>query len=158
MGAILTQNTSWRNVEKALASLKGQEDIDSILRMRVASLARIIRSSGYYNQKAAKLKEFAETVQEAGGVKNFLGTVSREQLLSISGIGPETADSILLYAGKRPYFVVDAYTIKLFRLTGEYEEIQKLFESSLPRDRTVYNEFHALIVQKGKQPVSRLSP
>jgi len=154
VGAVLTQNTSWKNVEKALGNLRstGVTDINSFLKIKKEKLAKLIRSSGYYNQKAVKLKEFARTIQSSGGVGEFLKKVTRDQLLEVKGIGPETADSILLYAGKRPFFVVDAYTRRLFGFPKEmsYEEIRSLFESRLPRDRKIYNEFHALIVQKGK--------
>jgi len=158
VGAILTQNTNWGNVEKALFNLRkeGKLGFESFLKMRTAALARLIRSSGYYNQKAVRLKEFARAVS-LKGVGEFLKTVTREELLSFRGIGPETADSLLLYAGKRPFFVVDAYTRRLFGLDGSYENIRALFEKQLPRDWTVYNEFHALIVAEGKcyRPLSK---
>jgi len=152
MGAILTQNTNWRNAEKAIMNLLESRVIspENILKIKKERLARLIRPSGYYNQKAIKLRELAKRVIDFGGTEKFLKKVSREELLKIKGIGPETADSILLYAGKRPYFVVDAYTRKMFALEGNYEEIRKRFEDSLPKDWTVYNEFHALIVAKGK--------
>ena len=155
MGAILTQSTSWKNVEKSLSSLweAGITSPEKLLASR--RLAQLIRSSGYYNQKALKLKAFANAVQSFGGIENFLQNVPREELLGIHGIGPETADSILLYAARRPHFVVDAYTRRLFGgrffpKDAPYEKVRELFESNLPRDYKIYNEFHALIVAKGK--------
>jgi len=155
VGAILTQNTSWKNVGKALLSLSksGITSLDDFLKMRESRLASMIRSSGYYNKKAIGLKELASFASRQGGIKPFLKDVSRNDLLKVKGVGPETADSILLYAGKRPYFVVDAYTRRLFnfpRKTG-YDDIREEFESSLPRNRKIYNEFHALIVKRGKE-------
>lgn len=157
MGALLTQNTNWKNVEQALVNLsrEGVMDVDSVLKIRKEKLAAFIKPSGYFNQKAIKLKELARRVKGRGGLKQFL-RVSRDSLLQIKGIGPETADSILLYAGKRPFFVVDAYTRRLFggkffSKDATYNNIRAFFESSLPKDRKLYNEFHALIVEKGKR-------
>ena len=162
MGAILTQNTNWKNAEKALLNLKeaGIHLPWQVNELKTEKLAGLVRSSGYYNQKALKLKELAKLAESFGGLKIFLKNVSREELLKTKGIGPETADSILLYAGKRPFFVVDAYTKRLFggRLFPEsagYEEIRETFEKGLPRDYRIYNEFHALIVREGKKYNSR---
>lgn len=158
LGAILTQNTNWKNAEKALAHLQKAKisDVDSLLKIKNDRLGKLIRSSGYYNQKALKLKNFAAVVNAHGGIKNFLKKIPRGELLKIKGIGPETADSILLYAGKRPFFVVDAYTRRLFggkffSMDAPYEEIRKIFEKNLPKDWRIYNEFHALIVEKGRK-------
>ena len=148
VGAILTQNTSWSNVEKALGNLKNEgilnkEDIKKIC---TEKLAELIRPAGYYNQKSRKLKMLA----------SFNGGVSRNSLLGIWGIGRETADSILLYAYGKPCFVVDAYTKRIFSRLGlvredsDYESVRKYFESGLPKNPDIYKEFHALIVRLGK--------
>jgi len=152
MGAILTQNTSWKNVEKAINSLK-ENNLSSpkkILDAPIDMLAETIKSSGYYNQKAKKLKKFAKFFLE-----NENKTPSRDSLLEIWGIGKETADSILLYAYKQPYFVIDNYTKRIFNkflnLNIEpYDEWQNLFHKSLQKDYKIFNEFHALIVAEGK--------
>lgn len=147
-GAILTQNTNWKNVEKALDNLSKEKLLsrNAIKKAPTSKLASAIRPSGYYKQKAKKLKAFA----------SFSGDITRENLLSIWGIGPETADSILLYAYNKPYFVVDAYTKRVFSrlrmLKGneDYEEIRHYFESRLPKNVKIYKEFHALIVELAK--------
>jgi endonuclease III related protein len=164
VGAILTQNTSWSNVEIALRNLRREKLLTprAIAQVPLARLAPLIRSSGYFRQKAKKLKCFVGFVQsEYGGSLRRMfraptGAV-REKLLAVHGIGPETADAILLYAGKHPVFVVDAYTRRMLerhRLaapTQSYAEIRQLFERSLPSDAALYNEFHALIVRNGKE-------
>jgi endonuclease-3 related protein len=163
IGAILTQNTSWTNVERAMEGLRRERlltprAIESVSPLRLACL---IRSSGYFRQKAKKLKAFAAFLRAEyhGSLAKMFRTptpILRAQLLTIHGIGPETADCILLYAGKRPIFVVDAYTRRLLERHGladrkhSYEEIRQLFERSVPADVALYNEFHALIVQSGK--------
>lgn len=149
-GALLTQNTNWGNVEKALLNLDraGVKSPEDVLKCR--RLEKLIRPSGFFRQKSERLKGLAAAVQERGGTGSFLKRVSREELLALKGIGPETADSILLYAGKRAYFVVDAYTRRLFGLEGGYEDVRARFEKALPRDWKVYNEMHALIVKKAK--------
>ncbi|MBU0952987.1 MAG: endonuclease [Nanoarchaeota archaeon] len=155
-GAILTQNTSWKNVEKALATLRGI-DAAALATMKRSVLARHIRPSGYFNQKAERLQLFAQTVHQAGGIGAFLEKTHREQLLSLKGIGPETADSILLYAKKEPVFVVDAYTKRIFSRYGfvaqdaTYDEIQDLVHRTLKPVVKAYNEFHALLVEHAKQ-------
>lgn len=149
VGAILTQNTAWKNVEKAIANLHTAKALGAniILKMPENKLAALIRPAGYYNQKAKKLKIFSKWF-----LKNK--TAKREKLLSLWGIGPETADSILLYAFGKPNFVVDAYTKRLCSCLGinfqTYDEYQHFFESQLPRNKKLYNEFHALIVAWGK--------
>ena len=148
-GAVLTQNTAWINVEKALENLAraGVRDRESLLKLGERELAVLIKPSGYYNQKARKLKTLA----------GFEGPHTREGLLSLWGIGPETADSILLYAHGKACFVVDAYTRRIFTRLGiispawGYEDIRKFFESRLPRDPEVYKEYHALIVGMAKR-------
>lgn len=158
LGAILTQNTSWKNVEKALAKLQKNSLIHpkAILKTSYEILADTIRSSGYYNQKAKKLKEFSQFYQNLKPHQ----IPTREQLLTIWGIGEETADSILLYTYKQPYFVVDAYTKRLFKslLNKEYktyQEWQHFFHTNLLQDYKLFNEFHALIVAEGKILLNR---
>ncbi len=163
-GAILTQNTSWPNVERALVQLRKEKllNVAAMLRVPSPKLAKLIRSSGYFREKARKLKEFARYVQTHHGgslTRMFRAPTAqlREDLLRTHGIGPETADAILLYAGKHPVFVVDAYTRRVLARHGlasgreNYEEIRALFERSLPRDVAIYNEYHALLVHIGKQ-------
>ncbi len=163
VGAILTQSTSWRNVEKALGDLKAEGVLnpDGLASVRKDKLARLIRPSLYHNVKARKLKEFVGFLREEyDGVVEDMGDAPldglREQLLGVWGIGPETADSILLYALGKPSFVVDAYTKRIFTRMGwfepgvSYDEVKGFFESSLPEDAGLYNEYHALIVEHGK--------
>ncbi len=153
-GAILTQNTAWKNVEKALLNLKvsGSLDPKKISGIRVDKLSAMIRPAGYFNQKAKKLKLFSEFYIGLNGK-----APSREELLSVWGIGPETADSILLYAYRKPFFVVDAYTRRIFAYLGlvkedsSYDDIQKLFMDNLKHDERVFNEYHALIVDHAKR-------
>jgi endonuclease-3 related protein len=163
VGAILTQNTNWSNVEKAIANLKKARVLspEKLHRLDTGKLAELIRPAGYYNIKAKRLKNFLGWLSEnyAGKLEN-LGNIPtaelRQQLLSVKGIGPETADSILLYALNRPVFVVDAYTARIasrHRLIDEgadYGEIQELFESNLTADVALFNEYHALLVRLGK--------
>lgn len=163
IGAILTQNTAWTNVEKAIENLRsaGCLSEEAIQRMPLRKLARLIRPSGYFRVKARRVKAFVEFLyREYGGRARDLGqedpAVLRRKLLSVSGVGPETADSILLYALLRPWFVVDAYTRRIFSRHGlvpgsiGYGELQSFFMSILPRDVGVYNEYHALLVRLGK--------
>ena len=171
VGAILTQNTSWSNVEVAIGNLHGEGLLTprAIEGVSFSRLARLIRSSGYFRQKAKKLKCFVRFLaSEYGGslARMFRApaTQLREKLLAVHGIGPETADSILLYAGKHAVFVVDAYTRRILERhqladAGHgYEEIRQLFESSLPADAALYNEFHALIVGTGKEYCRKRNP
>ena len=164
VGAILTQNTSWSNVEIAIRNLRREKLLTprAIEDVSFTRLALLIRSSGYFRQKAKKLKCFVGFLRsEYGGsiarMFRVPTAVLREKLLSVHGIGPETADSILLYAGEHPVFVVDAYTRRLLERhqlaapTQGYEEIRHLFERSLPGEAALYNEFHALIVRTGKE-------
>jgi endonuclease III related protein len=163
VGAILTQNTSWTNVERAIANLRRERLLTpgAIERVPHAHLARLIRSSGYFRQKTKKLKAFVRflSAEYSGSLARMFQTPMaelREKLLAVHGIGPETADSILLYAGHKDVFVVDAYTKRIFARHGfvsddvPYEELRSLIESALPRDVSRYNEFHALLVQVGK--------
>ncbi len=158
VGAILTQNTSWNNVEKALANLKKERIIapEDIINIEIKKLEELIRPSGFFSQKTKRLKEFAKFVLSFENFEKFKEKVTREKLLAVKGIGPETADSILLYACGRPVFVVDAYAKRIFYRLGiiennlNYEDIKNFFEKNLPRDTKLYNEFHALIVGHGK--------
>jgi len=165
VGAVLTQNTAWTNVERAIASLKAADALNcaAILALADAELAALIRPAGYFNVKAGRLKALcrfltergvAERPQELSG-QGGLAELRRE-LLAVHGVGEETADSILLYALGQPSFVVDAYTRRAFArlglLTGaeSYREVQQHFEHHLPRELALYNEYHALIVRLGK--------
>lgn len=163
VGAILTQNTSWSNVEKAIINLKKSDNLSpqKLEKIDDENLAQLIKPAGYYNIKAKRLKNFIKWLFDkySGSLTN-LDNIStdtlRQQLLSIKGIGQETADSILLYALNRPVFVVDAYTARiaarhhLIEPGAIYEEIQYLFESKLDRDTVLFNEYHALLVKLGK--------
>jgi endonuclease III related protein len=163
VGAILTQSTAWGNVERAIANLRSARVLtpSAMLRVPTPRLAALVRPSGYFRQKAKKLKAFLRFLQTGygGSLKRmFLTPTSelREKLLSVHGIGPETADSILLYAGNHPVFVVDAYTHRIFERHGitngkpDYEKVRALIETSIPRQPELFNEFHALIVNTGK--------
>jgi endonuclease III related protein len=163
VGAILTQNTSWSNVEQAITQLRREKLLSptAIEQVPLARLSRLIRSSGYFRQKARKLKAFVHflTKQYNGSLdRMFAGPTEelREQLLGVHGIGPETADSILLYAGEHTVFVVDAYTRRILerhnltRGKHSYEEIRGMYEASLPPNAPLFNEYHALIVHTGK--------
>jgi endonuclease-3 related protein len=164
-GAVLAQNTSWRNVEAALAALRGRGLLDAsgLKAFPLRRLARLVRSSGYYRQKARKLKELASFWS------GLSGSPERGELLALWGVGPETADSILLYAFHRPVFVVDAYTRRLLERLGwavgceSYEELQARFRAALPPHAPLYQELHALIVRHAKehcrpQPLCRGCP
>ncbi len=164
IGAILTQNTSWDNVEKAIASLKASRKFtpEGLFKLPAGELAQLIKSSGYFNIKAKRLKNFLSLLfnDYEGDLDRLLkedGNILRHKLLSVNGIGPETADSILLYAAEYPTFVVDAYTKRIFSRHGyvtsdaTYHQIQELFAAALPVDTQLYNEYHALIVRVGKE-------
>jgi endonuclease-3 related protein len=164
MGAILTQNTAWTNVEQAISKLRKNRPLtfQSLEQASTEEIAEWIRPAGYFNQKAGYIKSMVETIRERfNGSLNKLFALDtptlRNELLSWKGIGPETADSILLYAGKRPVFVVDGYTKRFLLRHGwcdekaSYDAIAKLFTDNLPADAQLYNEYHALIVQLGKE-------
>lgn len=164
IGAILTQNTNWANVEKALANLKtaGRLSPYGISTLPPDQLAALIRPAGYFNAKARSLGEFVSFLhQTAQGdlVRLFAQDwqLLRHQLLAVRGIGPETADSILLYAGHQPSFVVDAYTRRILSRLGlvgtaiGYEQLRSFCMERLPLEVPLYNEFHALLVEHGKQ-------
>ena len=163
-GAILTQNTNWGNVEKAIANLKSGDLLtpEKLHHFDVSQLAELIRPAGYYNIKAKRLKNFINWLfDNYDGKLTNLETVDTEQLraelLGIKGIGRETADSILLYALERPIFVVDAYTARvtcrhrLIEAEADYEQLRELFQSNLPKDTKLFNEYHALLVRVGKE-------
>jgi endonuclease-3 related protein len=171
VGAILTQNTSWTNVERAIANLRSAQLLTpaTILAARSSKLALLVRPSGYFRQKAKKLKAFVRFLEReyGGSLKRMFHTQTetlREKLLSVHGIGPETADSILLYAGNHPVFVVDAYTHRVFGRHGitdgepQYESVRALIEAALPRDPQLFNEFHALVVNIGKNWCRKKEP
>jgi len=163
VGAILTQNTSWTNVERAIRNLRAARMLSpqAIRRVRSARLEQFLRPSGYFRQKAKTLKSFVNFLYAAyaGSLSRLFATrkdILRVQLLALRGIGPETTDSILLYAGKYPVFVVDAYTRRILERHGHahpklaYDKIRTMFESALLLDHQLFNEFHALIVHVGK--------
>ena len=162
VGAVLTQNTAWVNVEKSIARLREAQclDVKAILALSPAQLADLIRPSGYYNVKQKRLRALCQWYWEQGPLQRLKRRDTgelREELLSVHGVGPETADDILLYALGRPVFVVDAYTRRVFSRLGlvssrvGYEELRRLFERELPRDAKLYNEYHARIVLHGKR-------
>lgn len=164
IGAILTQNTNWSNVEKAIKNLKadGKLSPEGIKNVPLAELAKLIRPSGFFNVKARRVKAFIHWLfsRYEGSLSRMFSQdlqTLRNELLSVKGIGPETADSILLYAGNMPTFVVDAYTHRIFSRHGfiaeesTYEEMKSFFEERLPKDVKLFNEYHALLVHIGKR-------
>jgi endonuclease-3 related protein len=163
VGAILTQNTNWGNVEKAIQNLKSRDALSAkvINAMPAEKVAELIRPAGYFNIKTQRLKSFINfLVKEHHGsmkkMKSGETQLLREQLLSVNGIGPETADSILLYALGKPVFVIDAYTKRVLsrhRILDDrrsYDEFQSLFHATLKKDEKLFNEYHALFVKLGK--------
>ena len=163
VGAILTQNTNWNNVEKAIANLRQADalTLEAILNLEREELEQLIRPSGFFRQKAERLQLFCRYLHEhhRGSFKSLFDqelNQIREELLRLKGIGPETADSILLYAGKLPSFVIDTYTNRLFGRLGllsgkeKYSAVRDLFMSHLPEDIQLYSEYHALIITHGK--------
>lgn len=162
VGAILAQNTAWKNAEKALEELRQRNwlDIHILSKMQVDVLAHAIRSAGFYNQKAERIITLSKNVIENYGSLEAMFRLPlkehRNFLLGIKGIGPETADSMLLYGWGKPVFVVDAYTIRLLERISllesrEYYAVQKRFMESIPEDVELYKEFHALIVEHCKR-------
>ncbi len=163
-GAILTQNTNWTNVEKAIANLKSAHLLtpEKLYHLNVSQLAELIRPAGYYNIKAKRLKSFVSWLfrnydGQLANLKNLHTDQLRAELLAVKGIGRETADSILLYALGRLVFVVDAYTARvavrhrLIEPDADYEQLRELFQSNLPQDSQLFNEYHALLVRLGKE-------
>ena len=160
LGAILTQNTAWRNVEKALQNIMRKDSLDamSILNCEATALIAMIRPAGYFNQKAKSVQAIAEWFCAVDPLYQVQQQIpDRTQLLSVRGVGPETADSILLYAYSAPTFVVDAYTRRIFsslevvESTWSYEQIRSLFMRALPADVPLLQECHALIVEHAKR-------
>jgi endonuclease-3 related protein len=171
VGAVLTQNTAWVNVEKAIANLKraGALTPARFRELPVRSLAALIRPSGYYNIKAKRLANLMAFLGKRYGgslARMFRNDPARlrEGLLSVNGIGPETADAIMLYAAGHPVFVVDAYTKRIFSRHGlvpadaGYHDVQQLFLRNLPADARLFNEYHALIVRLGKEHCRKTAP
>lgn len=159
VGAVLTQNTSWKNVERVINNMKvhGVLTMDTLHSVPIEALEEIIRPSGFYRQKSARLKRIINVLHDDYGksinnLKHYDTHYLRKLLLSINGIGPETADSILLYALNKPIFVVDAYTKRfiknhgLYNGNGKYDDVQQYFMTNLPLNVYLFNEFHALIV------------
>jgi len=171
VGAVLTQNTNWTNVTKAIANLQnaGALSYSALFELSMEELAAYTRPSGYYNIKSKRLKNLLMMIRDCykGDLDRLLGDetqTARENLLSVQGIGPETADSILLYAGEHPVFVVDAYTHRIFSRHGliaeesDYDAIQEEFTSRLPMQSALYNEYHALLVMLGKNFCKKTKP
>ena len=172
VGAVLTQNTGWANVELAISNLKnhGMLSFDLLEALPAEELARQIRPCGYYNLKARRLKNLLAHIssQFNGDLELFFGEEPqdlRESLLQVKGIGPETADSIILYAANKPTFVVDAYTQRILFRHGllaedatDYHHIQELFLAVLPEDVAMFNEYHALLVRTGKEYCKKKKP
>ena len=163
LGAVLTQNTAWTNVERAIANLRAADALTpaGLRRLAAGQLEALIRPSGFFNQKTARIRALVAYLDNhwQGDLLRLLArplAEARAALLDLQGIGPETADAILLYAGAHPTFVVDAYTRRLGERLGlldggeSYEGIRHLFMASLPEDAAMYNEFHALIVRHAK--------
>jgi endonuclease-3 related protein len=171
VGAVLTQNTNWQNVEKAIRNLREADVLEPIAlyNVPVEELEELIRPAGYFRIKSHRLRSLLEFVVERyeGSLDAMFQTsldVLRSQLLEVHGIGPETADSILLYAGNLPIFVIDAYTHRVFSRHGwidfdaDYHQLQDYVQSSIPQEIPLYNEFHALIVRLGKDFCRKSSP
>lgn len=171
VGAVLTQNTAWPNVEKAIANLKtaGLLEPSALSRLAPSEIARLIKPAGYYNVKARRLRAFLEFLREEYG--GDVAAMSRERvstvrpkLLAVRGIGPETADSILLYACGLPTFVVDAYTYRVLHRHGladeaaTYDELKELFEANVEADVALYNQYHALLVRVGRERCRKREP
>jgi endonuclease-3 related protein len=171
IGAILTQNTNWKNVERAIANLKREGLLSpaALAKVRTERLAEVIRPAGYYRIKAKRLKNFIAMLGcDFGGDLDALFALKtaalRETVLGVSGIGLETADSIVLYAAHKPVFVVDAYTARilcrhgLVDLDATYEDIQSLMQDNLAEDVAMFQEYHALLVEAGKRQCKKATP
>ena len=163
VGAILTQNTAWSNVEKAIVRLRKARalNLPVLHRAPLGQLAGWIRPAGYFNIKARRLRAFTEMIysRHGGRLEHLLAMDTqplRAELLAVNGIGPETADSMVLYAAERPVFVIDAYTRRFLARHGwisgaeDYDELARLFTDAVPCDTLLYNEYHALVVALGK--------
>lgn len=171
VGAVLTQNTNWGNVERAISNLKdrGLLSLEALRALPRQELAELIRPAGYYNLKAGRLMNLLDLLSlRFGGDLEALWRLplpqARAALLSSKGVGPETADSILLYAGNLPSFVVDAYTFRVLGRHGlaepglDYHGLRARFMDSLPPDPALYNEYHALLVRLGKHHCKKAAP
>jgi endonuclease III related protein len=171
VGAVLVQNTAWRNVERAIDNLRDANLMEPrrLYAVPAAELAELIRPAGYYQVKARRLRNLLKLIvdQYDGSLHAMFRTdlaTLREELLRVSGIGPETADAILLYAGQLPTFVVDSYTHRILARHGwisyedGYNDIKEYFESGLPADAALYNEYHALLVRLGKEYCRKAAP
>ena len=171
VGAILTQNTNWLNVEKAILALKKKKLLSAakLYPLPQRQLAGLIKSAGYYNVKAARIKSFLKFFFDcyAAKIKRMSAQdlqILRRQLLTVKGIGPETADSILLYALNKPVFVVDAYTKRIFSRHGliksaaDYSQLQSIFMRNLKNDVRLFGEYHALLVKLGKDYCRKQNP
>jgi len=171
VGAILTQNTNWKNVEKAIANLKAADalTVQGLRALPPAQVEELIRPAGYFRVKTRRLADFLDFLEQEAATdiedlaRQDLDTL-RSKLLGVRGIGPETADSILLYALGKPTFVVDAYTVRMFSRHGlipedtHYHEVQDIAQAAIPRKVPDYNEFHALIVRAAKQWCRKSKP
>jgi endonuclease III related protein len=171
LGAVLTQNTNWKNVERAIRNLREADLLEphALFQVPLDELEQLIQPAGYYRVKARRLRSLLEFfVNRYDGLVEAMSLTGlsdlRRELLSVHGIGPETADSILLYAVGLPTFVVDAYTHRIFARHGwinfdaDYHQIQDYAQSNLPQDANIYNEFHALLVQVGKDYCKKTNP
>ena len=171
LGAVLTQNTNWQNVERAIRNLRDADLLEphALYNMPVEELEQLIQPAGYFRVKARRLRNLLEfLIDRYDGSLDAMFAVGlpelREQLLGVNGIGPETADSILLYAGGLPSFVVDAYTHRVFSRHGwidfeaDYHQIQDYLQGGLPQDVQLYNEYHALLVRLGKDFCKKSNP
>jgi endonuclease-3 related protein len=171
VGAVLTQNTAWVNVEKAMANLKREKLLSPsrMFNMDPLKLAALIRPCGYFNIKTKRLLNLLSFlhIRYSGRLSKMFAAdpqLLRQQLLEINGIGPETSDAILLYAGGKPFFVIDSYTRRIFSRQGliagaaDYHLVQGLFMENLPMDARIYNEYHALIVRVGKEYCKKTKP
>ncbi len=161
VGAVLTQNTAWSNVERAIANLKAAGVLapEAMLALSEAELAALIRPAGYFNVKARRLRALLEWIRLKGGVEALAGWPTdrlRAGLLGVHGVGPETADDMMLYAFERPVFVIDAYTRRILGRLGlvdpkaDYEALRGMIEAELGPDVSLFNPFHALLVAHGK--------
>ncbi|MFO7717235.1 MAG: endonuclease III domain-containing protein [Thermodesulfobacteriota bacterium] len=171
LGAILTQNTNWENVQRALDNLRSENLVNAsaLQALEPEEMAARIRPAGYYRLKTKRIKNFlaflaAEADLDLSALQNWPTATLRNKLLAVNGIGPETADSILLYALHKPTFVVDAYTARIFNRHGlipdeiSYNELQDFFMTALPQDTALFNEYHAQLVRIGKQWCKKRRP
>lgn len=166
-GAILTQNTSWKNVESAIINLNKAGFFDNVFSFNLQKIERLVKPSGFYRQKARYLKNFIDFIKKKhkknlGSLLNLEKEKLRSELLRLKGIGPETADSIILYAARKPSFVVDAYTMRILNRLGidvsGYNDVKLMFEKKLKKNFKVFSEYHALLVKVGKSYCKKTKP